>query len=71
VPVDAWIAPRAADLAPRLRQVEAVRRVAGDEIEARLATDGRRWPILFFAMWSLIHLEGAQPNEALAALLTT
>jgi asparagine synthase (glutamine-hydrolysing) len=23
-----------------------------------------RWPLLFFAFWSLIHLEGATPAEA-------
>ena len=30
-----------------------------------------RWPLLFFAVWALIHLEGAQPNDALAALAGT
>jgi len=26
-----------------------------------------RWPLLFFAVWSLIHLEGAEPKAALEA----
>ena len=69
VPVDAWIAPRAADIAGRVGKVEAVRRVAGETIDARMQTDGRRWPLLFFAIWALIHLEGAQPTEALAAVV--
>jgi asparagine synthase (glutamine-hydrolysing) len=69
VPVEAWIAPRAADIAARIGQVEAIRQVLGDEVAARMATPGRRWPLLFFAVWALIHLEGAQPNEALAALM--
>jgi asparagine synthase (glutamine-hydrolysing) len=28
-----------------------------------------RWPLLFFALWSLIHVEGAEPNAALRSLL--
>ncbi|HEX3887459.1 MAG TPA: asparagine synthase (glutamine-hydrolyzing) [Phenylobacterium sp.] len=70
VPVDAWIAPRAADIAPRLAQVEAVRRVKPDA-QAAFTTggDGARWPLLFFALWSRIHLEGASPTEALESLL--
>jgi asparagine synthase (glutamine-hydrolysing) len=68
VPVEAWIAPRAADLAPRIAQVAAVRRLR--EPEAVLAAfageaAGQRWPLLFFAVWSLIHLEGASPEEAM------
>ena len=69
VPVDTWSAPRAADIAARLSQIQAVRQVVGDEAPARMATDGRRWPLLFFAVWSLIHLEGAQPGAALKTIL--
>jgi asparagine synthase (glutamine-hydrolysing) len=70
VPVDAWIAPRAADIAPRLAQVEAVRRVKPDAQAAFTAGgDGVRWPLLFFALWSRIHLEGASPTEALESLV--
>ena len=66
VPVDAWIAPRAADIARRISKIEAVRQVAGDETTSRMNTQGRRWPLLFFAVWALIHLEGATRGEALA-----
>jgi asparagine synthase (glutamine-hydrolysing) len=68
VPVEAWIAPRAADLAQNLSKVEAVRRLVPDAAQRMQAGEGR-WPLLFFAVWALIHLEGAQPNDALAALL--
>jgi asparagine synthase (glutamine-hydrolysing) len=70
VPVEAWIAPRAADLAQRIGQVAAVRQVLGDEAPARMQAPGAaRWPLLFFAVWALIHLEGAAPGDALASLL--
>jgi len=68
VPVEAWIAPRAADLARNLGKVEAVRRLVPDAAQ-RMGAEGGRWPLLFFAVWALIHLEGAQPNDALASLL--
>ncbi len=69
VPVEAWIAPRAADIAPRLAKVAAVRSLREPEAVQRVFADeaaGRRWPLLFFAVWSLIHLEGAEPRAALA-----
>jgi len=69
VPVDAWIAPRAADIAGRIGKVAAVRRLLGDEARTRMGEDGRRWPLLFFAVWALIHLERAQPKDALAAVV--
>jgi len=72
VPVEAWIAPRAADIASRIGEVEGVRRVLEPDAAARVFKDdtaGQRWPLLFFAMWSLIHLEGATPNEALTAVV--
>jgi asparagine synthase (glutamine-hydrolysing) len=34
-----------------------------------MGEDSRRWPLLFFAVWSLVHLERAKPNEALAAVV--
>ncbi|HEX2817235.1 MAG TPA: asparagine synthase-related protein, partial [Phenylobacterium sp.] len=72
VPVEAWIAPRAADIAARLGQVEAVRRVKPDAAQAFTgAAEGVRWPLLFFAVWSRIHLEGASPAEALASVVGT
>ena len=70
VPVEAWIAPRAADIAARLGDVEAVRRVQPDAAQAFTAgASGVRWPLLFFALWSRIHLEGATPAEALASVV--
>jgi asparagine synthase (glutamine-hydrolysing) len=69
VPVDAWIAPRAADIAGRIAQVEAVRRLRPDAGAAFAADTTHRWPLLFFAVWALIHLQGATPDEALAAVV--
>jgi asparagine synthase (glutamine-hydrolysing) len=70
VPVETWIAPRAADIAKRLGGVEALRRVKPDAAAAFTAGEaGVRWPLLFFAVWSRIHLEGASPAEALASVV--
>ncbi|WP_293905511.1 asparagine synthase-related protein [Phenylobacterium sp.] len=71
VPVDAWIAPRAADIAQRIGQVAAVRQVLGDEAAARMrgGRPGQKWPLLFFAVWALIHLEGASPKDALTTIV--
>lgn len=70
VPVDAWIEPRAGEIGRRIGQVAAVRQVLGsDAVAAAFATPGAaHWPLLFFAVWSLIHLEGASPDDALAAV---
>ena len=71
VPVEAWIAPRAGRIGERLQDVEAVRRLLSPEaIKAAFASQagGVRWPLLFFAVWSLIHLEGAAPAQALTAV---
>lgn len=65
VPVQAWIAPRAADITARIGGIEAVRRLGGPQIGAGAGT---LWPWLFFAVWALIHLEGASPKDALAAV---
>ncbi len=70
VPVEAWIAPRAADIAARIEKVEAVRQVVPDAA-ARMGREGGRWPLLFFAVWALIHLEGAAPDAALEAVAGT
>ena len=69
VPVDAWIAPRAADIAERISGLEAVRTLrTPEQVKANLEGGGaERWPLLFFAVWSLIHLERASPAEALKA----
>ncbi|CAN7614806.1 asparagine synthase (glutamine-hydrolyzing) [Phenylobacterium sp. LjRoot225] len=68
VPVETWIAPRAAEIAPRIARIDAVRRLREPEAVQRAFAGeaaGQRWPLLFFAVWSLIHLEGASPDEAL------
>ncbi|HEX3699185.1 MAG TPA: asparagine synthase (glutamine-hydrolyzing) [Phenylobacterium sp.] len=70
VPVEAWIAPRAKDIGARIAGFEAVRRLRSTEqVKAVFATPGAagRWPLLFFAVWSLIHLDGASPKAALEA----
>jgi asparagine synthase (glutamine-hydrolysing) len=72
VPVEAWIAPRAADIARRIGGIEAVRRVrTAEQVTAAFApgATGQRWPLLFFAVWALIHLEGASPKEALSGVV--
>jgi asparagine synthase (glutamine-hydrolysing) len=67
VPVDAWIAPRAADLGARIADVRAVAEVRTKDAVLAAFREGssERWPLLFFALWSLIHLEGATPAEGL------
>ena len=70
VPVEAWIAPRAANIAARIEKVEAVRRTVPDAA-ARMGGEGGRWPLLFLAVWALIHLEGAAPDAALEAVVGT
>jgi asparagine synthase (glutamine-hydrolysing) len=73
VPVAGWIAPRAADLAVSVAAVEGVAAaIEPDAVRSIFTEDqheARRWPLLFLALWSLIHLEGAEPVAALAALL--
>jgi len=74
VPVEAWIAPRAAALGPRIAKVAAIRQAWGAEQTRAAFADPaspHRWPLLFFALWALIHLEGAEPDAALAELLGT
>lgn len=73
VPVADWIAPRAGDLAISLPKLDVIR--AGYGAEAARAAFGEtgnaslRWPLLFLGLWSLIHVEGAAPSEALQHLL--
>lgn len=73
VPVASWIAPRAGDLGPRIADVRGVAEVCDVEAVRAVFTDDKqahnRWPLLFFALWSLIHIEGADPNAALRSLL--
>ncbi|MFA7263233.1 MAG: asparagine synthase (glutamine-hydrolyzing) [Caulobacter sp.] len=73
VPVASWIAPRAGDLGPRIAGVKAVAEVCDIDAVRAVFTDPaqahNRWPLMFFALWSRIHLEGAEPKAALASLL--
>ncbi len=73
VPVASWIARRTGDLALTIPEVKAVAEVCDVDAVQAVFTDDRqahnRWPLLFFALWSLIHLEGAEPRAALASLL--
>ncbi len=73
VPVASWIAPRAGDLGPRIAATKAVAEVCDVDAVRAVFTDEKqahnRWPLLFFALWSLIHIEGAEPAAALTSLL--
>jgi asparagine synthase (glutamine-hydrolysing) len=73
VPVAAWIAPRAAQLAQTLPQVEAVRAAASTDTIRAIFTDeaheALRYPMLFLGLWGRIHTEGALPSDALKGLL--
>jgi len=73
VPVASWIAPRAAELAQSLPNVEAVRAAASAEtiraIFTETAHEALRYPMLFLGLWGRIHTEGAPPKEALASLI--
>src|SRR5579859_7598209 len=70
VPVEAWIAPRADDIALRLADVEALRRIMPNAQAAFVSGPGGvRWPLLFFAVWAKINLEGAAPSEALESIV--
>ncbi|MBC6982609.1 asparagine synthase (glutamine-hydrolyzing) [Caulobacter sp. 17J80-11] len=73
VPVGAWIAPRAADLGPKIAAVQGVAEAC--DVEAVRAVFARpdhveaRWPLLFYAVWWLIHVGGAEPQAALKELV--
>ena len=72
VPVASWIAPRAADIGPRVAACEglaavcdldAVRAVFTDETQAH-----NRWPLMFYALWWSMHVGGASKAEAAEAV---
>lgn len=73
VPVAAWIAPRAGQLAQSLADVEAVRAACGAETVRAIFSDDAhaalRWPLMFLGLWGRIHVEGAGPADALASLV--
>ncbi len=67
VPVEAWISPRASEIAERIGRLSAVQQVCAPEAIARAFAPGgsAAWPLLFYAVWSQIHLAGASPEDAL------
>ncbi len=73
VPVAAWIAPRARDLAPAMAAHEGLAQVCDmDAVRAVFEQDDHasgRWPLLFYAVWWNIHVAGMERNEALRAIL--
>lgn len=68
VPVADWIAPRAAELGPRVASVQGVREACTPgSVEAMFRDErhaSQRWPLLFYALWWTIHVGGATPAEA-------
>lgn len=72
VPVADWIAPRAADLGPRVASVQGVAEACKPGAALAVFTDpaqaGNRWPLLFYALWWTIHVGGASPAEAADAV---
>jgi len=74
VPVEAWIAPRARAIAERIGQVIPIGVAIGAHEAQHVfldENDSRRWPLLFLAVWSLIHVDGATPQDALEAVVGT
>ena len=75
VPVADWIAPRAADLGPRIAAVEGVRDACDLDAVRAVFTDDRhaahRWRLMFYALWWTIHVAGASPGEASWRVLGT
>jgi asparagine synthase (glutamine-hydrolysing) len=72
-PVAAWIAPRAADLGPRIAAVQGVREACDMEaVRQVFGPNGpaqARWPLMFYALWWTIHIGGATAAEASAAVI--
>ena len=72
-PVERWIAPRAADLGPRIAAAPGVADLCDPEQVRAAFADPKgsplRWRLLFFALWRSIHVDRAQPTDALARLL--
>lgn len=69
VPVASWIAPRAADIGRAISKIEGVRAICSPEKITHIFSDeaeaGSRWPMVFYALWSLIHIDGETPEAAL------
>ena len=72
VPVAAWIAPRAADIGPRVAACEGLAEVCDLEAVRAVFTDPaqahNRWPLMFYALWWSIHVGGAGKAEAAQAV---
>lgn len=69
VPVEAWIAPRSADMGPPIAATSLIRNLCDGDAVRTVFTDERysahRWPLMFTALWTLIHVEGCHPADAL------
>ena len=72
VPVAGWIAPRAADIGPRVAACEGLGDVCDlDAVRAVFTDDAQsknRWPLVFYALWWSIHVGGASKAEAADAV---
>ncbi len=73
VPVADWIAPDAAAIGERVAAVQGVAEVCDlDAVRAGFRDPTQRkswWPLVFYGLWALIHVEGASPDEARDAVL--
>jgi asparagine synthase (glutamine-hydrolysing) len=73
VPVAAWIAPRAADLGPSIAATALIRDLCDPDAVRAVFQDAKhsaqRWPLLFTALWSLIHIEDVPASAALGQLI--
>ena len=73
VPVNAWIAPHAGAVGPRVASIEGVRELCElDAVRAVFREEAHaasRWPLVFYALWWSIHIGGATAAEAADAVL--
>ena len=72
VPVADWIAPRAADLGPRIAAVRGVAEACDSDAVRRVFADEKgapyRWRLMFYALWWTVHVGGATAAEAAEAV---
>ncbi|CAN5385861.1 asparagine synthase (glutamine-hydrolyzing) [soil metagenome] len=72
VPVASWIAPRAADLGPRIAALQGIAEVCDVGAVRSVFADPSQgkhwWPLMFYALWWTLHVGGASPKEAAEAL---
>ncbi|HTK36623.1 MAG TPA: asparagine synthase (glutamine-hydrolyzing) [Caulobacteraceae bacterium] len=72
VPVADWIAPRAADLGPRIAAVQGIAEACDADAVRAVFTDPRqahnRWKLMFYALWWTIHVGRATADEAAEAV---